>query len=445
MTIGIKDLVDQINSEIDSPANDSTRVAQLSGSTTFNTYSVATVDALPLASENTGRFILVLSSDSYYFSDGVKWTNKVESTVGGILSPWIWGWNTSGILGNNTIINQSSPISFTYNNLGWTDISLGYHGIALSGEGTAWAWGFNGYGALGNGTTVDKSSPVSVVGGFTDWCDISAGHFVSGAIRKNGTAWAWGSNFLGTLGDGTNINRSSPVAVAGGFTDWCGISVGYNVASAVRKNGTLWSWGQNTLGKLGDGTTVNKSSPVAVAGGFTDWNKVSIGETHTLGLRSNGTVWSWGNGNNGKLGDNSTVNKSSPVLVTGGFIDWCDISAGGRTSIAIKQDGTAWSWGYNASGRLGDGTTVGKSSPVSIIGGFTDWCNVSTGKDWAVGIRTNGTAWSWGCNTFGRLGDGTVVNKSSPVPVAGGFTDWYEAHAGASGATSVLRYAPKGF
>lgn len=444
MSIGIKDLVDQINSEISSPANDSLRVSQLAGSTTFNTYSVATVDALPLASENTGRFILVLSSDSYYFSDGTKWTNKVESTIGGIIAPWIWGCNNIGQLGDGTTINKSSPIAFEYENLGWTDISLSYQGIAIRGDGTAWTWGSGQGGALGNNATIDKCSPVSVVGGFTDWCDISAGSNSIVAIRKNGTGWSWGINTNGQLGDNTVVSKSSPVAIVGGFTDWCKMSGGTNSAVGLRKNGSIWSWGVNSVGQLGDGTTVNKSSPISIVGGFVDWCNISTGVNHVLSIRTNGTLWSWGGNANGRLGDGTTISKSSPVSVIGGFTDWWKISAGQGHSLAIRQDGTAWTWGLNASGQLGDGTAVSNASPVSVIGGFTDWCDINGGLCTSAGIRTDGTAWTWGSNTFGKLGDGTTVNKSSPVSVVGGFTDWHTAHQGIA-QTAMLRYTPKGF
>ncbi len=201
----------------------------------------------------------------------------------------------------------------------------------------AFSWGCNTCGPLGDGTTVDKSSPVSVVGGFTDWCQVDAGHNHSLGVRTNGTAWAWGQGTNGRLGDNTNVSKSSPVLVSGGFSDWCQVSVGYMQSIGVRQNGTAWAWGTAFCGVLGDNTIVSKSSPVSVVGGFTDWCQVSAGETHNLGLRTNGTLWAWGQGSTGRLGDNTITAKSSPVSIVGGLTGWCQISADLCSSMAIRQ------------------------------------------------------------------------------------------------------------
>ena len=151
----------------------------------------------------------------------------------------------------------------------------------------AYAWGGGGSGRLGNNDTADKNSPVSVVGGYTDWCQVSAGTKNSLAVRTNGTAWAWGYNCRGQLGDNTageNCSRLSPVQVVGGFTDWCQASAGVGFISAVRTNGTAWSWGQHNGGNLGDASGSGKCSPVSVVGGFTNWCQVSAGYFHTLGI-----------------------------------------------------------------------------------------------------------------------------------------------------------------
>jgi hypothetical protein len=151
---------------------------------------------------------------------------------------------------------------------------------------------------------------------------------------------------------------------------------------------------------------------------------------HSLGVRQNGTAWAWGCNGNGQLGDNTVTSRSSPVSVVGGFTDWCQISASYRHSLALRQNGTAWAWGLNDPGRLGDDTIVSKRSPVSVVGGFTDWCQIRAGGTFSLALRTNGTAWAWGCGTQGRLGDNTITNKSSPVSVVGGYTDWWDISAG---------------
>jgi alpha-tubulin suppressor-like RCC1 family protein len=291
--------------------------------------------------------------------------------------------------------------------------------------GVAWSWGGNCQGRLGDGSCTNRSSPVSVVGGFTDWSQLSAGRYHSLGLRTNGTAWGWGCNGQGRLGDNnaTVTQRSSPVLVVGGITDWCQISAGGCFSLAVRQNGTAWAWGAGGQGRLGDNTIVAKSSPVSVVGGFTDWCQVAAsGNDHSLGVRQNGTAWAWGGAYDGRSGANTTVSKSSPVSVVGGFTDWCQVNASRLNSHGIRQNGTLWAWGNNFCGTLGDNTTTARSSPVSVVGGFTDWCQISFGYRTAIAVRQNGTAWAWGQNQNGSVGDCTTISRSSPVSVVGGQT-----------------------
>jgi alpha-tubulin suppressor-like RCC1 family protein len=175
------------------------------------------------------------------------------------------------------------------------------------------------------------------VGQFSDWISVSAGGSHSLALRANGTAWAWGLNSSGRLGDNTTVSKSSPVSVVGGFSDWLSVSGGGAHSLGVRANGSAWTWGSNTSGQLGDQTTVAKSSPVSVMGGFSDWVSVNAGGYHTVGLTASGMIWSWGNNEGGRLGDGTTVAKSSPVSITGGLNNWLVVSAGGFHSLAIRN------------------------------------------------------------------------------------------------------------
>jgi alpha-tubulin suppressor-like RCC1 family protein len=220
-------------------------------------------------------------------------------------------------------------------------------------------------------------------------------------LRKDfdiGFTWAWGYNNYGRLGTNTLTATRSPVSVVGGIGDWCQVSAFGNHSLGVRRNGTIWGWGYNGSGRLGDGTTTSRLSPVSVVGGFTDWCQVSAGGGHSLGVRTNGTAWAWGNGQCGQLGNNNTNLQNSPVSVVGGFTDWCRVSAGSAHSLGLRSNGTLWAWGFNTSGQLGDNSTTSKRSPVSVVGGFTDWCQVSAGGGHSLGVRTNGTAWAWGNN-----------------------------------------------
>jgi alpha-tubulin suppressor-like RCC1 family protein len=399
------------------------------------------------AAPTTGMMFFNTTSGKIEVWNGAAWKESV-STSSEIPSAWAWGSGSFGRLGDTTTSNRSSPVSVVGGFTDWVQISGGQHTAAIRANGTAWAWGRNDLGQLGNGTTsLAVASPNSVVGGFTDWVQISAGGFHTAAIRANGTAWAWGRNDWGQLGNGTTSSRSSPVSVVGGFTDWVQISAGWQHTAAIRANGTAWAWGLGSFGRLGDGTTTNKSSPVSVVGGFTDWVQIScygaavIGG-HTAAIRANGTAWAWGFNGNGELGNGTISSYSSPVSVVGGFTDWVQIAAGGFHTVAIRANGTAWAWGANSSGRLGDGTTTNKSSPVSVVGGFTDWVQIAAGRAWTVAIRANGTAWAWGYNGSGQLGDGTTSSRLSPVSVVGGFTDWVQIGA-LYNHTAALRSQPK--
>jgi alpha-tubulin suppressor-like RCC1 family protein len=343
---------------------------------------------------------------------------------------YAWGNGFGGKLGDGTSTGKNSPVSVVGGFTDWTQVSAGNdHSLGVRANGTAWGWGRTQYGQLGINTIAGSFvSPVSVIGGFTDWIQVSASRNHSLGVRANGIAYAWGNNQFGKLGDGTATARSSPVSVVGGFTDWVQLSGGTLHSLGLRSNGTAWAWGGGGGGALGDNSTVTKSSPVSVVGGYTDWTQVSAGTDHSLGIRVDGTAWSWGSNIDGRLGDNSTVGKSSPVLVAGGFTDWTQLSAGGLHSLGVRENGTAWAWGNAGGGRLGDNSSIAQSSPVSVVGGFTDWIQLSGGFNHSLGIRANGTAWGWGPHN-GGIGDGTTTNRSSPVSVIGGFTGWIQVSA----------------
>jgi len=394
--------------------------------------------ALPAAAASNAGSLYYVAYDGLYWSTGEYWYSISKITED---TAWAWGLNNVGTLGDDTTTCRSSPVSVVGGFTDWCQVSAGGHSLGLRSIGTAWAWGCNGWGQLGDNSLTSRRSPVSVVGGFTDWCQVSAGGIHSLGLRANGTAWAWGCNGQGRLGDDTATDRSSPVSVVGGFTDWCQISAGSGHSLGVRCNGTAWAWGSNGNGRLGDDTTTDRSSPVSVVGGFTDWCQVSAGGAHSLGVRCNGTAWAWGCSGQGRLGDGTTTIRSSPVSVVGGFTDWCQVSAGGQHSLALRTNGTVWAWGCSGQGRLGDGTTTTRSSPVSVVGGFTDWCQVDAGYRHSLALRTNGTAWAWGYNCFGRLGDDTTTSRSSPVSVVGGFTDWCQISGGDAHSLAIRRKA----
>ena len=350
---------------------------------------------------------------------------------------YAWGQNLYGNLGDGTIINKSSPVTVLGTGAAWVQIAASFHSFTINSsggiksDGTLWTWGHNTtYGMLGDGTTVNKSSPITTAGGGTNWRQVACGYYAAAAIKTDGTLWTWGFNAYGQLGDGTVVNRSSPVTTVGGGTNWRQVAAGgYYSTAAVKTDGTLWTWGNNGDGQLGDGTVANRSSPVTTVAGGTNWRQVACGYS-IAAIKTDGTLWTWGwNSSYGQLGDGTTINRSSPVTTAGGGTNWSQVSTGGMTVCAIKSDGTLWTWGYNGYGEVGDGTQVDKSSPVTTVAGGTNWRQVACSYSVAA-VKTDGTLWTWGYNNNGQLGDGTVANRSSPVTTVAGGTNWKSVAAG---------------
>jgi len=431
---GINSLVNSLNNAINNGTLDRVELAQAFGSIesieSSRVSSVETENHLPSPSNNKGRFFYIRDENRYVFSDGEIW--KLSWPASGYISNlYVWGSNSQGQLGDNSTTNRSSPVSVVGGFTDWTQVSAGgARSLAVRANGTLWAWGNNVDGRLGDNTTTIRLSPVLVVGGFADWVSANAGGYHNIGVRANGTLWGWGSNGSGQLGDNTITNRSSPVSVAGGLINWISASAGGSHSIGVRVGGSIWAWGNNGQGRLGDNTITNRSSPVSVVGGFTDWVSASAGGAHSFGIRVNGTLWAWGSNDSGRLGDNTTTSRSSPVSVVGGFADWVSVSAGDSHNLGVRTNGTIWAWGDNGQGRLGDNSVVNRSSPVSVVGGFTDWISASAGDTHSLGVRANGTLWAWGSNDSGRLGDNSTASRSSPVSVVSGFTDWISASAG---------------
>jgi alpha-tubulin suppressor-like RCC1 family protein len=240
---------------------------------------------------------------------------------------------------------------------------------------------------------------------------ISAGQYHSLALKRDGTVWAWGQNSSGKLGDGTTIDRSTPVQVSS-LTSVIAISAGGGHNLALKSDGTVWGWGGNSWGQIGDGTTTARSTPVQVSG-LSSVIAVSAGGYHSLAIKSDGTVWAWGHGYYGELGQGNSLHYYSPVQVPG-FSTAISISAGLLTSAVVKRDGTIWGFGYNSYSEIGDGTTTWRYSPVQTIG-ISNANAVSLGDYHGLALKNDGTLWAWGNNSWGQIGDGTTVNRSTAV------------------------------
>jgi hypothetical protein len=309
--------------------------------------------------------------------------------------------------------------------------------------GTLWGWGYN-QGALGDNTGTSRSSPVQTIARGINWQQASQGLGFTAGIKTDGTLWLWGKNNPdGCLGDNTTISRFSPVQTVSGGYDWKQVSAGGFSTAAIKTDGTLWVWGQNYLyaGNLGDNTVVNKSSPVQTVCAGNNWKQVSNGKYNCAAIKTDGTLWTWGFNSYdhvGVLGDNTGITRSSPVQTIARGNNWKQVSCGTYSMAAIKTDGTLWTWGGNSYGQLGDNTTVGRSSPVQTISRGTDWKQVSIGMHCAA-IKTDGTLWLWGRGTDGDLGNNARSNMSSPVQTVTLGTDWKQVACGI-GFTGAVKY-----
>jgi len=242
---------------------------------------------------------------------------------------------------------------------------------------------------------------------------IAAGDSFRLIVRNDGTVWGWGSNSYGQLGDATTITRTAPVQALG-LTDITAISATYRHCLALKSDGTVWAWGYNDYGQIGNSATTNQTFPLQVSD-LANIVAVSAGYYHSLALDSSGQVWAWGRNNYSQLGDTGITQRNTPVKVHGSH-SFIAIAAGQYHSLALKADGSAWGWGYNSSGQLGDNTEIIRRSPNQVYGSDI-FASISAGSDHSLGLKSDGTIMAWGSNTFGQLGDGTTENKHVPVAV----------------------------
>ena len=322
------------------------------------------------------------------------------------------GLNADGQLGNGSTASRATPGTMLLpTNI--VQIASGReHGYALAADRRVWAWGDNLRGAIGDGSNVDRPTPVML--SLDDVVQIEAGHYHGIALRADGTVWTWGYGGLGQLGLGTTNNRNAPVRVPG-LNDIVSVAAGRDMSYAVRANGTMLAWGGNSFGEVGDGSTVRRTSPVAVSG-LTSVVEVSGGRNHALAVRSDGTMWAWGANTSGQLGIGSTANRTTPVQLQPGQV--AHVDAGAEHSIAVLIDGTVLTWGRGQRGQLGLGTTSTRTLPTPVPG-LTGIVEVGDGRDQSFAMNAVGEVWAWGYNDTGQLGDGTTATRLAPVRIVG--------------------------
>lgn len=430
---------------------------------------------------------------------------------------WSWGYNNSGHLGLGDNVNRNIPTQVGMDTNWKQIVGGGAHSMATKTDGSLWSWGFNDSGQLGLGDSVNRNVPVQV-GTDVDWKSGSLGNYITFAIKNDGTLWSWGRNTIGQLGLGDSNDRNIPTKVnfillpptnfatthlstttidlewsptpsatsyelkrdgdviytgnninyqdsgllqntvysyeiratdgtiySGSSTltvstlkskDWMEIAAGTQHSLGIKANGTLWSWGRNNYGELGLGDTTIRNVPTQV-GTDTNWKSISAGEAHSLAIKNDGTLWSWGLNNDGQLGQNDTVQRIAPTQV-GTDTNYKGVVAGNSHSLALKTDGTLWSWGYNNYGQLGLNDTSIRYIPTKV-GTDTNWKSISSGNYHNLAIKTNGTLWSWGSNVSGELGLGNAglgTERKIPTQVGTG-SNWKSVDAGGASSFAI--------
>lgn len=281
----------------------------------------------------------------------------------------------------------------------WRAVAVGWETVAgVKHDGSLWAWG-SGAQALWGDTNLVLGKKLAQVGIDRDWSSVAAGFNSFVALKKDGTLWSWGSNQYGQLGDGTgagskstNAGSSLPIQITRD-TNWVMIAARVFRSVALKSDGSLWSWGWNVYGEVGDGTYRTRYAPVQI-GSDNDWKSVFVANDHTLAIKKDGSLWVWGENREGQFGDETRIRRNYPNRV-GTENDW-RMAAGGRDhTLAIKKDGSLWAWGLNSIGQLGDGTRTSRLRPVRI-GRSRDWIAIAAGEHHSVGIKKDGSVYLWG-------------------------------------------------
>ena len=325
---------------------------------------------------------------------------------------WGWGQNSNLLgLGLGNLANQNLPTQIGTAN-DWMTVSAGtIHSLAVKTNGTLWSWGNGQFGQLGNGVFNSATPNVTQVGTATDWLKVSAGNRFSLAIKNTGTLWSWGWNFTGQLGNGLNTPNLNLPAQVGTSNNWRKIDAGDQHSLAIDASGTLWAWGNNTFGQLGDGTNNTSLSPIQI-GTATNWTVISAGTDHSMALDSSNILYTWGNNTNGQLGDGTNTASNVPIPISfasdGTVSLYIAISAGQTHSLAIKNDNTLRSTGFNNQGQLGLGNLT-NVNVLNQVGTANNWIGISAGHTHSHAIDSNTDVWSTGRGLEGELGIGSNI------------------------------------
>ena len=408
--------------------------------TTSPTLVPATTTTTPTATVVTpGMYVTNLGAGTGHSCGVERGTGKA----------WCWGWNSFGQIGDGTSghggfgADRTAPAPVAEGRIFTSLVAGDSHTCGLATSGTAYCWGYNQYGQVGDGASGDggtganRAAPVPVAGARSFASLVAGDSHTCGVEAGTGKAWCWGFNGYGQLGDGTSgnggssANRTAPVEVAGGRLFSSLAAGGQFTCGVEQATGKAWCWGGNDSGQMGDGTSINRTAPEAVAGERV-FGSLVAGYMHTCGIET-GTAraWCWGGNPFGGLGvgtsgnGSSTANQVEPVAVTGGKT-FASLSAGHFHTCGVEQGTSkAWCWGYNSAGQVGDGAsatsaydfTANRTSPAAVTG-ESMFASLSAGHSHTCGVEQGtGKTWCWGSNGTGQLGDGTVNDHSLPVAV----------------------------
>jgi len=315
---------------------------------------------------------------------------------------WAWGENQFGQLGDGTGLNRGIPVQIA-NMTGGSLIVGGFgHSVALKTDGTVWTWGWNGFGQIGDDSLTSRNIP-SQVSGVDGVTAISAGDFNIACIKGDGIVWGWGANSNGQLGTGSSDYYSGVPVAASGISGITKIAAGAEHILALKDDGTVWAWGWNGFGQLGDGTTENKATAVQVST-LTEVSAIAAGFGHSMALKNDGTVWTWGWNGSGQLGDDSTTDKTTPVHVED-LSNVIAIAAGRNHSVALLESGYVYAWGDDAYFQTGDSTPFYNDAPYPVPD-LSNVVAIAAGGNHCLAIKNDGTLWTWGSNAYGQLGNG---------------------------------------
>lgn len=316
---------------------------------------------------------------------------------------WSWGYNSSGQVGNNTTVTQKTPVKVMENVI---HAAVGDdRSMAIDAKGSLYAWGANHYGSLGDGKTTSCMEPKLIM---SDVADMSCGNMFSLIVKKDGSLLACGYNSFGQLGDGTTITRREPIKV---FDNVEYAACGAMHSLVVKKDGSLWGWGNDSYGQMGDGTGTNYTLPMESLKDLDNVVEMSAGDTHTMALKNDRTLWIWGANTQGQLGDGTYKDNPKPQMILENVVD---MDGGSGHTLAVQSDGKLWAWGYNAYGQIGNDSTINSKTPFNAL---NDVQKVACGNDHSLAIKKDGSLWGWGDNSSGQLGTNIANKSKSPIHI----------------------------